>query len=141
MFLTNSRRASRYNRHGEQTAAGLFLILFSDDGSATNLRACVRHVRMCEFGQYMMGSVHLAGIRYVLSGAYGSDGLPETCHDPNLWTQLTPVPSELRDAWNKGNGWNVAGSEAPLMRQWALQNMTMLRRPIHRLTTKGEVTA
>jgi hypothetical protein len=47
-----------------------------------------------------------------------------------MWDQLTPITPELYDAWNNGRGWNSAGSEAPMMRRWALENLANLRRTI-----------
>jgi hypothetical protein len=37
-----------------------------------------------------------------------------------------PIPQELHDAWNKGGGWNGAGSEAPKMVEWARANLDKL---------------
>jgi hypothetical protein len=38
-----------------------------------------------------------------------------------VYEKATPVPQELIDAWNKGGGWNSAGSEAPSMAEWAVK--------------------
>jgi hypothetical protein len=85
---------------------------------------------MSQFGHWMMSSDRYAGHRITLSGAYGADGLTRDCPDREMWDQLTPITPELYDAWNNGGGWNSAGSEAPMMRRWALENLANLRRPI-----------
>lgn len=124
MFITASTRG--YDRDGGQRASGSFLVVFNKD---KELRACMRFVRMRQCGQFMMGSVKLGPFKVILSGTYGSDGLPK---DPpeGLWEQLVPLPADLTETFWKGGGWNSAGNEAPLMVEWAKKNMSILRRPI-----------
>lgn len=83
------------------------------------IRAIVRYVRMGQFGNFMMGRARVLGKSITLSGSYGSDGLPASVDD-DIYELGAELPQELRDKWNTGGGWNGAGSEAPLMRKWAL---------------------
>jgi hypothetical protein len=77
----------------------------------------VRKVGLQQFGHYMMGSANICGKWKTVSGAYGSDGLPMTVDV--LPKDAKPLPTELYDAWNKGGGWNGAGSEAAAMAEFA----------------------
>ncbi|HEX5426534.1 MAG TPA: hypothetical protein VFW94_23505 [Candidatus Acidoferrales bacterium] len=122
MFITT--KYSGYNRHGEQSAAGRFLILMQPnfDTKLTGkqpLRAVVRYVRLRQLGHFMMGSARIGKHRLSLSGSYGGDGLPVSVPD-EVYQSGVELPQELYDAWNNGGGWNGAGSEAPAMRAWAL---------------------
>lgn len=106
---------------------GRFLILVqreSDNGTG-EIRALVRKVALRQLGHFMMGSAHAFGHRISISGAYGSDGLPVSVPDA-VFDRAIPLPSGLREAWNHGGGWNSAGSEAPAMRRWALENLAAL---------------
>lgn len=94
------------------------------------MRGLVRRTALHQFGHFMMGHVTLTGKkdgvpwkhRVSLSGCYGGDGL--TVEVPReVYDKGTDVPLELVTAWNKGEGWNDAGSEAPLMREWGLSLM------------------
>lgn len=139
MFLTNAY--SGYNRSGEQSAAGLFLILFSSadvyipptpEDERRNLpvvKACVRHARMTQLGHFMMATVRVGPHRVTLSGAYGADGLTLGESDyPGIWLKLVELPVDLtRKFWN-GGGHNSSGSEAKDMRAWAMTNMAALRK-------------
>ena len=145
-----------YNRRGEQTATGDFLIVFCDKND--NLRAAVRHVRMRQCGHFMMAETRVGKHRLVLSGAYGGDGLPmsatrsepKKCWDrceynrdewcertyawedvPTAnWESLLPLPEELRrEFWHpEKQGWNSCGSEAKNLRAWAKTNLSALRK-------------
>lgn len=129
MFIKVKR--SGYTRDGEQFCSGRFLILMRDknekpamDNSTIppsikyNVRGIVRYVAMRQLGHFMMGSARIGNKRIVLSGAYGQDGL--LCDvDTDTFNMGTPLPEELYNAWAHGGGWNSAGSEAPLMREWA----------------------
>lgn len=68
----------------------------------------------------MMANAEWHGYKMTLSGSYGNDGLT-TDVEREVYDLATPVPQELIEAWNKGGGWNSAGSEAEAMRDWALQ--------------------
>ena len=120
---------SGYDRSGEQIARRqLFLILLQRDDLKDNaIRAIVRKVAMRQFGQFMMGFARVKGERITLSGSYGSDGLPKTVSD-KVFNEGFPLPDDLRERWNKGGGWNGAGSEANAMREWALANLDKLYR-------------
>ena len=130
MFITS--KYSGYNQHGEQSAAGLFLILMTrkgDHGSCLApgaTRAVVRYVRMTQLGHFMMGSAQIGPERVVLSGGYGNDGLPTDVSDA-AFERGVDVPEDLMIAWNTGGGHNGAGSEADMFRQWAHAHMTQLR--------------
>lgn len=121
MFIEKNRRG--YNRAGEQSAAGRFLLLLQPpgvDGAREPIRALVRHVRLRQCGHFMMGSAHAFGERLGVSGAYGSDGLPLSVSRA-VYDRAVPVPADLVAAWNTGGGWNGAGSEAEAMRRWAAE--------------------
>lgn len=126
MFITT--KYSGYNRAGEQSAGGLFLILLARDGKLDRdgLRAVVRYVRMRQLGQFMMGSANIGRKHLTLSGTYGNDGLPLTVDDAT-WQRGVPVPPELYDKWNTGGGWNGPGTEATDLRAWALQHLVVLQ--------------
>lgn len=149
MFISGS---GGYNRDGEQFYKGRFLCLFNNpfDNSAKELRACVVQTKFTQLGHWMMGSAKIRGYSIGLSGSYGSDGLPLTLYrhfigvevvngkkeaqykgfndeeKRNIWDNLIPLPSELYDAWNKGEGWNGAGKEGPAMKEWAIANFVPL---------------
>jgi hypothetical protein len=116
-----------YYRGTEQHARRApFLILVVPDGAKGScvdgpypLRALVRKVALSQCGAWMMGSARAFGHRILISGAYGSDGLPRSV-PMEVYEKATDVPLELRRAWNDGGGWNDAGSEAPSMRNWAM---------------------
>ena len=89
-------------------------------------RAIVRDVALHQCGHFMMGSARAWGHRIPISGAYGSDGNPREVPQ-EVYDRAIPVPREIMDAWNTGNGWNGTGSEAPSMHRWALDNMDKLQ--------------
>ena len=120
MFIDVKR--SGYTRAGEQFAHGRFLVLCQRKGwefRNDEIRAFVVYARMSQCGNFMMSKASKGGELIVLSGAYGSDGLPKDV-SPAIYDAATPVPAELVAAWNKGGGWNGAGSEADAMRAWAI---------------------
>lgn len=119
MFLTVTR--SGYTTDGEQFTSGKFLLLLQPPGLAGGkqpIRALVRHCSLHQFGHFMMGRVRIKNQTIIVSGSYGQDGLPKSVPD-EIYKLGTLVPEELVEAWNKGGGWNGAGSEAPAMREWA----------------------
>ena len=160
VYVTNGG----YRAGGQQFCFGAFLIVVQDhkgdsrscymksSGRAAHvpeLRALVRHVRMYQCGHWMMANITIGGFNMVLSGAYGSDGLPKSLmhHFPDnaepgkasvltdeekewLWEQLVPIPQELQDAFWNGGGHNCAGPEGPLFRAWAKKNLKKLRKRI-----------
>jgi len=69
----------------------------------------------------MMGRVRILGKSYTVSGAYGNDGLSMTVDI--IPPDAKKLPDELRAAWNTGGGWNSAGSEAPLLVEWARKEL------------------
>lgn len=98
----------------------LILIQHKDKPIGTdNFRALVRMVAMEQCGNFMMGRARVKGHTLILSGAYGSDGLPYTTDSDDIFNAAVPVPAELYEAWSKGEGWNSAGKEAGVMQKWA----------------------
>lgn len=86
------------------------------------LYACVRHVSLRQFGAWIMGRARIAGQSVTLSGSYGADGLTCDYEDltPAARAKLTEVPTEVAEQFWKGEGGhNCAGSEGPVMREWA----------------------
>jgi len=89
------------------------------------IRAIVRKVAMRQSGHFMIGYANINGLRIVLSGPYGGDGL--TCIvPPEVFKKGIPLPNELYEAWCKGGGWNGPGREADMMRKWALASLDTL---------------
>jgi hypothetical protein len=120
MFITKVH--TYYDGTEQCTSRGSFLLLLQrKDGpcNADNTFAVVRKVALRQLGHFMMGRANINGKWHSVSGAYGSDGLPMTVE--RLPIDAKPLPPELYEAWNKGGGWNGAGSEAPAMRDWARQ--------------------
>lgn len=134
MFLTTTK--SGYKRDGEQFAHGLFLVLMTLDmdqpdyrvDGRLRIKAMVRHVRMHQCGHFMMARLKVDGTTIPLSGAYGGDGLTRTVPRDVFDRHGVELPAALYQAWNKGDGWNSAGTEAPDMRTWALENLKTLRK-------------
>lgn len=123
MYLKAGRT---YYRGTEQHACrGDFLLLLQlpgmDKTGPEHTYACVRKVALRQLGHFMMGRANIAGQWVTVSGSYGSDGLPMTVKA--LPKDAKPLPRELYDAWNKGGGWNGAGSEAQAMRDWAIDKL------------------
>lgn len=123
MFVGKSKRG--YTRGGEQWASGKFLILMCSEEdkephASKRMRGIVRHVHLHQTGHFMMGSVRIMKNKITLSGSYGGDGLPVTV-PKEIYELGHPVPEDLWAAWNTGGGHNSAGSEAPLMQEWALK--------------------
>lgn len=122
MYIETSRT---YYRGTEQCATRARFLLLLQPEKATigetcareNTFAVVRKVALQQCGHWMMGRVNLGGEWRGVSGSYGNDGLPMSVK--KLPVDAVALPPELYDAWNKGGGWNGAGSEAPAMRQWA----------------------
>lgn len=94
-------------------------------GTRAPMRAFVRTIALRQVGHFMMGSTRLFGRRVSISGSYGSDGLPVSV-PRDIYFRGLEVPQQLYDAWNKGEGWNSAGSEAPLFVEWAQANLNKL---------------
>ena len=153
MFL----KAHRWHgRDGDQKARGRFLMVFCLKPGG-ELRALVRHVRMSQFGHFMMARLKVKSPEakaendtvadfdkdrnpsfyrvadghyyFGLSGTYGDDGLPMSAEEyPGLWEQLHPLPSDLVEKFWAGDGHNDAGSEALAMHTWAVENVARLSR-------------
>lgn len=118
-----------YTKDDEQyTGPGPFLILIQSPCQGDAMKGVVRSVKLTQFGPWMMGSTTIGGEKITLSGAYGNDGLPSTVSEAIYEKYGLQIPQDLYDAWNKGGGWNSAGSEAEAMRAWANANLKELRR-------------
>lgn len=103
-----------------------FLLLMSrtsDTDMRPQLYAVVRTVAMRQLGHWMMGNANVGGAWMTISGAYGNDGLPMTVDDDEIPWDAVALPDELAHAFWTGGGWNSAGSEAPLLRDWALDHL------------------
>ena len=134
MFIKVSK--SGYTRDGQQFCQGLFLVLCqpkwedlpsgSPNPAGLPIHAFVRHCKMSQCGHWMIGSVKIGSHKLTMSGAYGADGLPDSV-PMEVYKAAIPLPQYLVDAWNNGGGWNSAGSEATLMREWALENLDFLQ--------------
>lgn len=120
-----------------------FLIVVQDPNGSRELRAYSRRVKLSQCGHWMMGRTKLCGREVVLSGAYGSDGLPDDIRqyfvDNNpvdftaeekkaVWATLLPLPKDLLEEFWAGGGHNTSGKEAPAMRKWANENRKALRK-------------
>ena len=125
MYIDKVRRW--YGNDGQHIGRGRFLILIAkwNEDKTFEMRGVVRHVALSQFGHWMMGVARMYGHSVTVSGSYGADGLtkdlerlPETIRE-RVWDEGVPLPDDLRAARNIGGGWNSAGSEAPLMREWA----------------------
>lgn len=160
MYIANGR--SGYNRDGEQWATGKFLIVCDDPFGSRDLFGIVRSVKLTQFGNWMSGRVNLGGFNFVLSGTYGSDGLPHHLgqyfvdekpgvshyltddQKKYLIEQMVKFPEELRETFWKGGGWNTGGAEMPSVRDWAVKNIKLLSKPIPKYVqpqTQGEEVA
>lgn len=120
MYVKPSR--SYYAGTEQRSARGAFLLLLQladKPCGPGNTFAVVRKVALRQLGHFMMGRAKIGPKWHSVSGAYGSDGLPMTVEA--LPKDAKPLPADLYNAWNKGGGWNSAGSEAPAMRAWALR--------------------
>ena len=137
-----------YDRDGAQFArSGLFLILMQRPmnwenwgkqapSGATEIRAVVRKVTLRACGPWMMGHARIKGRTVTLSGAYGGDGLPVTVPS-EIFTEGSPLPPQLFEKWSTGGGHNCAGTEAPAMRKWALENLRALYRGARKASSEA----
>jgi len=132
MYLFRGDHHTYEDSAGQHITRGWFLILvqpkdgpISRDLENDYMRAIVRKVAMQQRGQFMMGYAHAFGHKLILSGPYGSDGLPLSVPQ-EVFDQAVKVPVELVHAWSRGGGWNSAGSEASAMRHWAIVNLNQL---------------
>lgn len=132
MFLKVTKQG--YDRDGAQFAHGYFLILMYPDRPMRfehgkflgwpqhpnpPVRAMVKFVRMKQLGHFIMGRIYVLGHDITLTGDYGDNGL--ICNVPEeVYQTGVPLPDDLYDAWNKGQGWNCAGAEAGLMHAWGV---------------------
>ena len=146
MFINGRHWTTSSGQH----ATGSFLLVFQRgwelgrEPQPRELRCLVRHVRMNQLGQFMMGEVRLKlpgesdKIRIGLSGPLGSDELPITVPKleqaptevpSRLWELLTSMPEELSDLFWRSNREDGSLQKAfKKMRLWAIANVSQLRR-------------
>jgi hypothetical protein len=131
MYLRNSGGGYR---NGQQVALrGPFLVMLQPDTGDTSadcaapIRCVVRKVALSQLGHFMVGRANIGGRWISVSGSYGHDGLPLPV-PPAVYLRGVILPDNLRDAWDKGGGWNGAGAEAEAIRSWALANLENLTR-------------
>jgi len=108
-----------------------FLMLIQPSGTEGlkfPIKAIVRKVSLRQLGHWMMGTARIYGQSVTVSGSYGSDGLILGVHKDIYEKAKVYLPAWLKEKWNKGGGWNSAGSEGPEMRQWALENIKELKK-------------
>ena len=128
MYLSNDgytyyKGTSQYRNRGD------FFLLVSLKGSpfeTYGIRALVRTVALEQLGHWMMGAARIAGKSYMVSGAYGADGLTLDVEQA-AYDLAVPLPHDLIDQWSVGGGWNSAGSEVEGMRRWAMENLEQLK--------------
>jgi len=111
----------------KQRPNAFLVLMIGESDDCQKLKATVCSTKLRPFGQFMMGKAVLRGRKIVLSGAYGSDGLPITVADQIYRACGTFVPDDLVEMWNKGDGWNSAGREEAAMRKWAVDNYKKLK--------------
>ena len=115
-----------YKGTAQHSRKAPFLILMqSKESPSKELRCVVRQVALSQLGHWMMGSTRIGKEKVTLSGSYGHDGLPVMV-EHTTYLRGVLLPEELFDLWNKGGGWNSAGSESEAMRKWALENLDEL---------------
>lgn len=138
MFL---RGRGWYDRHGGQHTKGPFLFVVlpkewtKEDGTTTihppftEARAFVRTVQLDQMGHFMTGYIHLGHRKIYIEGCYGADSLPASV-DNDVWEVGIPIPKEIMEAWAKDSDspYHDAGVEGPMLRRWADENLTALRR-------------
>ena len=145
MFIASART---WYAGTEQRASGAYLLLFDHDTKEPcpvcphkhrPVRGIVRHVRMHQFGHFMMGSMTIGPYVNTLSGSYGSDGLSRGFPGDPLWNHCVPFPPALvHRFWTDNDGHNSSGSEGPDVRAWALANLKALRKPWPNSSTRKE---
>ena len=111
-----------YTHDGQQFCRRApFLLLLQNGDWNSQVYGVVRTVALRQCGHWMMGKARILDKSYTVSGSYGNDGL--TLSVDTIPPDAKPLPDELREAWNKGGGWNSAGSEAEAMAEWARKEL------------------
>lgn len=110
-----------YTRDGQQWCRKAPFLLLIQTSYCDDIYGVVRKVALKQCGHWMMGRARILGKSYTVSGAYGHDGLTMTVDV--IPPDAKKLPDELRAAWNAGGGWNSAGSEAPLLVEWARKEL------------------
>jgi hypothetical protein len=111
-----------YTHDGQQFCRRApFLLLLQNGDWNSQVYGVVRTVALRQCGHWMMGKARILDKSYTVSGSYGNDGL--TLSVDTIPPDAKPLPDELREAWNRGGGWNSAGSEAEAMAEWARKEL------------------
>jgi hypothetical protein len=111
-----------YTHDGQQFCRRApFLLLLQNGDWNSQVYGVVRTVALRQCGHWMMGKARILDKSYTVSGSYGNDGL--TLSVDTIPPDAKLLPDELREAWNKGGGWNSAGSEAQAMAEWARKEL------------------
>lgn len=136
MFLTNKSRG--YDRYGQQRASGKFLVFMQPEingslfaGTKMPIRCLVRSCALKQLGHFMMGTIRVKGRSITVSGTYGGDGLPKSVPE-DIYNLGVELPKDLYEAWNKGGGWNGAGSEGAAVHAWAKKTFNIQDTPLRR---------
>lgn len=110
-----------YTSDGQQFCRRAPFLLLIQTSDCSDIYGVVRSVALRQLGNWMMGLTRILGKSYSVSGSYGNDGLTMTVD--TIPPDAKKLPDYLREAWNKGGGWNSAGSEAGAMVEWARQEL------------------
>lgn len=106
---SNTECSMSYAEHSHTRVAGLY--------------ACVRKVALRQCGHFMMGSCRVGDSRIVVSGFYGSDGLPldYDALSARARGKFVRVPGVIAELYWRADrpGHNSAGSEARVMAHYA----------------------
>ena len=104
-----------------------------------DIRCLVRHVELHQCGHWMMGDMTVHGEKISLSGAYGCDGLPRDVKR-KTWEKALPLPAHLIEALKTGGGHNGVGTEGMPIREWAIENLALLRKVSRKVRNAASVT-
>lgn len=110
-----------YTRDGQQFCRKAPFLLLLQTAADSTIYGAVRKIALQQCGHWMMGTARILCKSYTVSGSYGNDGLPMTVD--TIPPDAKILPPELYEAWNKGGGWNGAGSEALEMAEWARKEL------------------
>lgn len=112
-----------YSSDGEQRFRRAPFLILATSKPGDDLYACIRQVALRQCGHFMMGQARIADMRLILSGSYGSDGLPEDYDRLSIRARekFVRVPDAISELyWHpEHTGHNSAGSEARAMAAYA----------------------
>lgn len=110
-----------YTSDGQQFCRRAPFLLLIQTSDCSDIYGVVRSVALRQLGHWMMGLTRILGKSYSVSGSYGNNGRTMTVD--TIPPDAKKLPDYLREAWNKGGGWNSAGSEAEAMVEWAREEL------------------